>query len=86
MKKSETQGMIQRGAKANPHHREHGEDGTENNRGIVYTTERCSITGDGFQSGYRLLSVRWNGTEFAQILCRTADKSSGLAAILASYS
>jgi hypothetical protein len=41
MKKSETQGMIQRGAKANPHHREHGgEDGTENNRGVVYATER----------------------------------------------
>jgi hypothetical protein len=30
MKKSETQEVIQRGAKVNPHHREHGKDGTEN--------------------------------------------------------
>jgi hypothetical protein len=35
MKMSEKQEMIQRGSKGIPHHREHGKDGTENNRGII---------------------------------------------------
>jgi hypothetical protein len=29
--------------------------------GLVYATGRLSITGDGFQSGYKWLSVRLNG-------------------------
>ncbi len=44
------------------------------------------MTDDGFQSGCRRLSVRWNGPSVAQNLCRTEVKSPGLAAILASIS
>jgi hypothetical protein len=47
---------------------------------------RLSNTGDGFQSGYRWLSVRTNGPFVAKSLCRREGKSCGLAAILASSS
>src|ERR1700733_9966087 len=47
---------------------------------------RLSNTGDGFQSGYRWLSVRRNGPLVAKSLCRREGKSCGLAAILASSS
>jgi hypothetical protein len=51
-----------------------------------YAMGRLSYTGDGFQSGYRLLSVRRNGPWVAKSLCRRAKKSRGFAAILASSS
>ena len=51
-----------------------------------YATSILSITDDGFQSGYRSLSVRWNGPSVAQYLCRKATMSLGLAPILASSS
>jgi hypothetical protein len=47
---------------------------------------RLSNTGDGFQSGYRWLSVRRNGPLVANSLCRREGKSCGFAAILASSS
>jgi hypothetical protein len=47
---------------------------------------RWSNTGDGFQSGYRWLSVRGNGPMVAKSLCKREGKSCGLAAILASSS
>jgi hypothetical protein len=47
---------------------------------------RLSNTGDGFQSGYRWLSVRRNGPLVAKSLCRREGKSCGFAAILASSS
>jgi hypothetical protein len=51
-----------------------------------YAMGRLSNTGDGFQSGYRWLSVRTNGPSVARSLCRRETKSCGLAAILASSS
>ena len=51
-----------------------------------YATGRLSNTGDGFQLGYRWLSVRGNGPFVAKSLCRREGKSCGLAAILASSS
>ena len=51
-----------------------------------YAVGRLSNTGDGFQSGYRWLSVRGNGPLVAKSLCRRDGKSCGLAAILASSS
>jgi hypothetical protein len=51
-----------------------------------YAMGRLSNTGDGFQSGYRWLSVRGNGPLVAKSLCRREGKSFGLAAILASSS
>jgi len=51
-----------------------------------YATGRLSYTEDGFQSGYRWLSVRGNGPLVAKTLCRREEKSCGLAAILASSS
>ena len=47
---------------------------------------RLSNTGDGFQSGYRWLSVRRNGPFVAKSLCKREGKSWELAAILASSS
>ena len=47
---------------------------------------RLSNTVDGFQSGYRWLSVRRNGPLVAKSLCRREGKSCGFAAILASSS
>jgi hypothetical protein len=51
-----------------------------------YAMGRLSNTGDGFQLGYRWLSVRRNGPSVARSLCRRETKSCGLAAILASSS
>jgi hypothetical protein len=51
-----------------------------------YAMGRLSKTGDGFQSGYRWLSVRKNGPLVAKSLCRREGKSRGLAAIFASSS
>jgi hypothetical protein len=51
-----------------------------------YPMGRLSYTGDGFQSGYRWLSVRVNGPLVAKSLCRREGKSCGLAAILSSSS
>jgi hypothetical protein len=51
-----------------------------------YAMGRLSNTGDGFQSGYRWLSVRTNGPFVANTLCKREGKSCGLAAILASSS
>ena len=51
-----------------------------------YTMGRLSNTGDGFQLGYRWLSVRANDPLVAKSLCRRKGKSCGLAAILASSS
>jgi hypothetical protein len=54
--------------------------------GVIYATGTLSIRGDGFQSGYRWLSVRGNGPEVAQALCKKLEKSPGLAANLLSSS
>jgi hypothetical protein len=51
-----------------------------------YPMGRLSNTGDGFQSGYKWLSVRGNAPLVAKSLCRREGKSCGLAAILASSS
>ena len=51
-----------------------------------YAMGRLSNTGDGFQSGYRSLSVCGNGPLVAKSLCRREGKSCGFTAIPSSSS
>jgi hypothetical protein len=51
----------------------------------IQATGTWSSTGEGFQPGYRSLSVFGNGPAVAQYFCRRAGRSLGSAAIRASY-